>query len=283
MVYEVEKPDYAPILEPESVTANTPPSYPYNKITQTESGHIFELDDTPGQERIKLAHRTGTFIEMHPNSDEVHKIYGDGYEIVVKNKNVIIKGHCNVTIDGDCTTHVKGNKNLRVDGDFNVVVNGDINMHSEKEATFNGKDQTNVFAGLGNGGGDGVMNISTGGSLYVSGDLDVEGAIRCGDVMSAGRIDAAKGVSAGPMGFVSLMGGLSIGVPAAIPGTINCIGMINGNMVNATLGMFVVSMSEIMMDTLNTLIFDKHIHVTGAPGSPTSPSLIPMVGVPSAV
>ena len=57
--------------EPESA-ANTDyqPVYPYNNITQTEAGHTFELDDTPTRERVRLQHRSGTFIEMHPNGDE---------------------------------------------------------------------------------------------------------------------------------------------------------------------------------------------------------------------
>lgn len=272
MVYQVEKPEYAPILEPESVTEETPPSYPYNKITQTESGHIFELDDTPNQERIKLAHRIGTFIEMHSNGDEVHKVYGDGYEITIKNKNVIIKGHCNITIDGDCTTYVKGNKNERIDGDYNVVVNGDINMHSEKTATFNGKEQTDIYSGLGDGFGDGVLNLHTGGSLYLRGDLDVEGTIRCADVMSSGRIDAATGISAGPMGFVSLQGGLSIGIPIAIPGIINCIGMVNSDIMNAGTANFGTMSAVWMTDLITTKIYNTHTHIVpdGTSGPPIS-------------
>jgi hypothetical protein len=37
--------------------------YPYNKSTHTESGHVFEVDDTPGEERLHTYHRTGTYTE----------------------------------------------------------------------------------------------------------------------------------------------------------------------------------------------------------------------------
>ncbi len=69
--------------EPESA-ANTDyqPIYSYNNIQQTESGHSFEMDDTPTRERVRIQHRSGSFIEMHPNGDEVHKIVGKGYEII---------------------------------------------------------------------------------------------------------------------------------------------------------------------------------------------------------
>jgi hypothetical protein len=39
-------------------------NYPNNKVYQTESGHYKEYDDTPGAERIKEAHKSGTFYEM---------------------------------------------------------------------------------------------------------------------------------------------------------------------------------------------------------------------------
>ena len=94
--------NYRGFFEPESA-ANTvnQPTYPYNNVKQTRSGHMFEMDDTKGRERVRLQHRTGTFIEMHPDGSEVHKVFGDGYEITVKDKHVQILGKCIVEIVGD--------------------------------------------------------------------------------------------------------------------------------------------------------------------------------------
>ena len=39
-------------------------AYPYNKVFETESGHIKEYDDTSGNERIHERHRTGTSYEI---------------------------------------------------------------------------------------------------------------------------------------------------------------------------------------------------------------------------
>ena len=41
--------------------------YPYNKVTETESGHLLEFDDTPGAKRIHLRHATGNSIEWTDN------------------------------------------------------------------------------------------------------------------------------------------------------------------------------------------------------------------------
>ena len=98
--------DFIPTLEPESPNnEDTQPESRHNYVTSTPRGHFFEMDDTPDRERVRLSHRSGTFIEMHPGGDEVHKVYGDGYEITVKNKQVIIQGDCKVEIHGDCSVH----------------------------------------------------------------------------------------------------------------------------------------------------------------------------------
>ena len=113
--------------EPESA-ANTDyqPVYPFNHATVTDSGHSFELDDTPTRERIRLQHRSGTFIEMHPNGDEVHKVYGDGYEITINNKNVLIQGQCNIEIQGDANINVIKDLNLKVGNHFSLEVGGNM-------------------------------------------------------------------------------------------------------------------------------------------------------------
>jgi len=271
-------PDFGPILEPESAAnEDNQPQYPYNRVTQTPSGHSFELDDTPERERIRLMHRTGTFIEMHPNVDEVHKVYGDGFEITVSNKYVIVHGECKVVIEGDSSVHVKGNKYERIDGDYSTFVNGNYSVEVQKELTMTGKEATEIGSGLVEGGyGGGDLYLNVGGNLHINGGLDVEGAIRCGNILSTGRVDAAIGMSAGPFGFVSVLGGLSIGIPMAIPGNISCIGMINaGISVNTPLVECLISDATFMTDNINTLLHNVHNHI--APFGPTSPPLIKMI------
>ena len=119
-----DKPDFFKgWTEPESA-ANTayPPDFPSNHVMATASGHSLEMDDSKDRERVRLAHRTGTFIEMHPNGDEVHKVYGDGYEITIKDKNVLIQGTCSVTIEGDSLVNVKGDKVEYIEGNYDAAI-----------------------------------------------------------------------------------------------------------------------------------------------------------------
>lgn len=99
--------------------------YPNNKVTQTTSGHIIEIDDTPGAERINVRHRSGTFVEIHPNGDVVQN-NGNRFQITTGNDNVHITGVCNLTIDQDCNTTILGNWNIDVTGDKTETIGGNV-------------------------------------------------------------------------------------------------------------------------------------------------------------
>jgi hypothetical protein len=257
-------------LEPES-EANideTQPEYPYNHVIATDSGHSFEMDDTPGRERIRLQHRSGTFSEIHSDGTEVHKILGDGYEIVAKDKNVLISGRCSITVNGDATFIVKGDKYEKIEGNydqeivgnFTQVVRGKINTTSEKDINISASP--NLL---------GRVSISSGGDVYINSDLIVDGLIAADQITSEGRIDAGTGVSAGYLGFVSLTGGLSIGVPVAAPGTIISSGGIIGASMTALTSTFGLSGSLFHSDLLNTVFYNFHTHP--APRGRTGPPL----------
>ncbi len=103
--------------------------YPYNHVTETESGHIFEFDDTPGAERIHLYHRSGTFVEIQGGTDGdfVMKVVGKKSEIVMEQSRTHFQNTMSVTVDGECNIYCRSNANLQVDGDLNVHVGGDLN------------------------------------------------------------------------------------------------------------------------------------------------------------
>lgn len=120
-------------------------NYPSNHVRQSESGHIEEWDDTAGEERIHVYHRTGTFEEIHPDGTTVHKIVGDNYTIKAKSDNVHIVGNCNITIDANANWYVKGNVEQQIDGNWNIVCKGTKTETVEKAVTENynsTKDET---------------------------------------------------------------------------------------------------------------------------------------------
>lgn len=113
--------------------------YPYNKVTETESGHIQEFDDTPGYERVHTYHRSGTFEEIDSSGTKVTKIVGDGYVIVDRNGFISIAGDANVTVNGnvnifcrsDANIEVAGSAEMKVGGSFDIGVARDMNIAVE--------------------------------------------------------------------------------------------------------------------------------------------------------
>jgi hypothetical protein len=123
--------------------------YPYNHVYESEGGHIREMDDTPGKERIHERHASGTGYEIHPNGSKVSRVKKDNYELTTGDHYVHIKGNHSTTVDGGVrlfvnadastedshyTIEVGNNANVNIQvnkGNVNLVTNeGDINLKS---------------------------------------------------------------------------------------------------------------------------------------------------------
>lgn len=107
--------------------------YPFNHVTRSESGHVREIDDTEGAERIHEYHKSGTFYEIQSDGSRVVKVKGTDYEIVINNKNVYVKGSCNLTIDSNAQTLIKGDYDLKVEG--TMTIHNDVNIDGKSIAT----------------------------------------------------------------------------------------------------------------------------------------------------
>lgn len=112
--------------------------FPYNKVTATESGHVFELDDTPAAERIHIFHRSGSFIEFHPNGTVVIKNMKDGYFLTMNNQHVKVSGNCHIAVDGNATVYAKKDLNVQSDGEITLTAKKDFNVYA-KNINLNAK------------------------------------------------------------------------------------------------------------------------------------------------
>lgn len=241
--------------EPESAAnVDNQPQYPYNNITQTQSGHAFELDDTPGRERVRLQHRSKTFVEFHPNGDAVYKVFGTGYEIHMKGKNVLIKGVCNITVEGDCNMQVNGNFNHKVDGDYFLTVGKSYNVRCVGTMNMQTDDDVKLAAGTDY---SGAIYLNAPDNVYINSDLVVGGAINGDLITSKTRVDAGTGVSAGLLGVFST---------GPIISTVS---------VQAPYGQFALMKAILMTDVVNKAAHNTHIHPT--PKGPSGPATVPMV------
>ena len=154
--------------------------YPYNHVRETESGHLFEADDTPGAERIKESHRAGTYYEVFPDGSKVEKIVRDNFTVIVGHDKVNIQGSAIVTIEGDCNFYTKGNFTQQVDGDYNLLVKGKHTVQVADDVTLdchsdyyhyvgNQIDPAKGIVGRGNKGGEAKTEVAGDYQLHVSG------------------------------------------------------------------------------------------------------------------
>jgi hypothetical protein len=120
------------VKKPEDYIA---PKYPANKVIQTYSGHVIERDDTEDKERLGRFHKTGTFVEVDNEGDQTEVIVGNHFQVVVKDKNVYVKGHCNLTVDMDVRTLVKGDYHLEVEGDRYELIHGNTLVETKGDIT----------------------------------------------------------------------------------------------------------------------------------------------------
>ena len=116
--------------QPKGISSTAEPytsgQYPYNHVFESESGHIREIDDSPGAERLFTQHKSGTFEEIHPDGTKVVKIIGDNYEIIAGSSNVYISGNVNITTEGTVREYIKGDYHLEVEGNYTQKIHKNL-------------------------------------------------------------------------------------------------------------------------------------------------------------
>ena len=153
---------------PKSVFNNQDPypsaKYPFNHVQESESGHVFEIDDTPDNERLYREHMSGTFEEIHPQGTRVTKVVYDDYEIIARNKKIVINavgkdattgnpsGALDLTVYGSVRQYVDGDYTLDITGNYirRVGLNEIVKIGGKKGADGNpigGNMETEIVNG----------------------------------------------------------------------------------------------------------------------------------------
>lgn len=148
--------------------------YPYNKVTETESGHIMEFDDTPENERIHLYHRKGTYLEIDANGTQVNRIVGDGYEIIERNGYIFIAGSANVTIGGQCNVLIQSDANIDITGDTKINMAGSAAFNVASDMSLNVGGELKIHAANVKIDSDSDFNVSSASSNKLTSGANFE-------------------------------------------------------------------------------------------------------------
>ena len=106
----------------------TNPQYPFNNTTYTESGHLFELDDTRDYERVSLQHRMGTFFEWQSDGDAVQRVAKDNYTAICGNDYMYVSGDVNIMVLGNARIHANKDISIKGYGDGKIQVAGKLEL-----------------------------------------------------------------------------------------------------------------------------------------------------------
>ena len=213
--------------EPESAYRG---AYPYNKVTQTESGHIFEVDDTPGSERLHIYHKSGTYIEIDANGSMVKRTKGSSYEIIDRNGKISIAGRADISVNGACNIFVGNDANIEVEGDTNLTCYNDITAQAGGKFNLSAVEEFNIASGNVNIEAYYTMNQKAGDSFNVSSDkiLNAYGTTGLNIESKAGtNVKSGAGLNIESSSSMNLKSGSSLNAQASSSLNIKASGAVN--------------------------------------------------------
>ncbi len=154
-------------------------TYPYVQALVTEGGHTQEFDNTPGQERYRQWHPTGSYVEVAPDGRKTDKCTGDLYTLAGGDRNSLtsgqykvnvggketyinfadvvrqIEGNNTLTVSGNEVKEITGDGTIKVSGALKIIVAGDANIEVSGNATTKVSGNYNMTVG-------GTYNVTSG-------------------------------------------------------------------------------------------------------------------------
>ena len=123
--------DYLESAQPTSV-------YPENHVIKSASGHMIELDDSPGQERVQVIDKNGNYSEMNLSA-YIDKAVNDKINVVLGELKEHIVGKTTIQSDSDVTWNITG--------DFKINVSGNILMDAGASVSTDAGTSISTTAG----------------------------------------------------------------------------------------------------------------------------------------
>lgn len=150
-----------------------PGQYPYNKTMVSEAGHIHEVDDTPGAERLLTQHTSGTYEELGPDGRRVVKVTGKNYHIVADDDNVYVQGGVNIYIAGATNVNFFNDVNISIGGKLSLIATEDLRIKASEIYFESSNGDINIkSSGNTNIQSANNMSLDSGGSVKIQSSSD---------------------------------------------------------------------------------------------------------------
>lgn len=211
------------------------PQYPYNQVTVWPGGQEIHIDSTPGKERIRIAHPSGTYTEMYHNGDQTTFVTGDQHNVnksgvtlsIEKNGDISIGGQGRFMIGGGAHIEVAGDAGIAVGGDTLLAGGGNMKMSiQDLQIGARGNAKLNVagnmdmrIAGSTSIQSSGPVNIQTQGAMSMGSESSMNMASKGPTTVSGSAVHINKPGTPGPGNLSSVgpvaQGGFDTGFSSA--------------------------------------------------------------------
>ena len=236
--------------------------YPYNHVTQSESGHLIEMDDTPGKERLHWYHRAGTFTEIGALGHRITKVVSEDFKINLMNDYQRVVGSKYENIVGKLDVVSGKYFHKCKSGVFKVEAQGDI-IFDNPTADFTVNSR-------------GITLDASGGAVVIKGrSISIEKATAASTESTKGsetkKVGGKYSLRAGSMAFSSRgTAGITAGGAINLVATDNiqesCMNLVGGLM-GAPSRSFKAAMGDILFETVLLGGVDINVGLAGLLGS----------------
>jgi hypothetical protein len=110
--------------------------YYYNKKNTTESGHEMEWDDTPGKERVRIAHKTGSYIEWSADGRKVESIKTHEHKYIQGGLTQTVEHNSDLKFNGNLRTSIGQDYHNEINGDYTQAIAMNLSMVVGKSAAI---------------------------------------------------------------------------------------------------------------------------------------------------
>lgn len=100
------------------IQPSTSAQYPYNYVYKSPAGHVIEIDNTPGGERLRVYHPSGTGWEINEAGTHATKVVGK--------ESIFVSGDTQRVVKGSATTIVEGLSHHQYNKSSNWIFGDDV-------------------------------------------------------------------------------------------------------------------------------------------------------------
>ena len=140
--------------------------YPNNIVIATHGGHVIEIDNTEGGERLHYYHPSHSYLEFNQDGDLIIRNAQDRYDISMQDYNSYVENDRNITVGGKSSRLVSDDEKVIVNAGQDVFIRDDQKIYVKGSQTLaaEGENSQNFLC-------TGLQNIAS----WVNQKLDCKG------------------------------------------------------------------------------------------------------------